>query len=169
MESTILKFLTSFIGAKYYHLLTDVDRLISSLKDTSQKIKDPFYNRSKIWEDIEGDVDRVKANGKPVTKWMEEWVSNEFDDKAVLLQTIELVTELKDLGVEDEELGLDEEDHGVYDVKPGDYDSEDDFVTRKVNELYKIRRKIALRLGFFLVSVAGGIVGLVFIAQLLLS
>ena len=171
MESTFLKFLTAFIGARYYHLLTDIDQLIASLKNTSKKTKDPFYNRSKIWEDIECDVERIKAYGKPASEWMEKWVSYEFDDEAVLLHTIEagLVLEQKGVEVDDEEPGLDDEDHEVYDDEPGDHESKDDFVAQKVSELYKIRRAIAFRLCLCMVVAAGCIVVLIYIVRLILN
>lgn len=155
MMSGIFKFLSSLIGARYYHLLNDIDRLISSLKATSAILKDPFCNRTMIWGEIENDVERVKVYGKPVAGWIDKWVSYEFDDETVLLHTIEqgLVPELKKSGIGDEELGNDDEDSGVYDEN-GDYEQKSVFLTRKINELYNIRNKVVRRFGCRMIIVA---------------
>ena len=127
-------------------------------------INDPFFNRVMIWEVIKGDVERVKVYGKPATKWIEEWVSYEFDDEAVLLHALEagIVTELQELEVDDEELGVDNDE--PVELEPGDYESSNVFLRRKVEQLYKIRRKVAWRIGLRIVIIAGCIAFLVFVA-----
>lgn len=149
MLSSVFNFLTSLVGTRYRHLLTDIDGLIASLKGASEILKDPFCNRVKIWDEIENDVERVKIYGKPVNVWIDEWVSYEFNDEAVLHHAIEaeIVHELNDLGIDDDELGIDDEDSDVYDDEPakyekGDYEPKDVFLMRKINELYKIRNKV---------------------------
>ena len=165
MMSGIFKFLSNLIGARYYHLLNDIDRLISSLKATSAILKDPFCNRTMIWGEIENDVERVKVYGKPVAEWIEKWVSYEFDDEEVLLHTIELglVPESKKLGIDDEELGIDDEDSGVYDEK--EENEQQDFLIHKINELYKIRNKVVRRIGCRMIIIALCIVLLVYVAS----
>jgi hypothetical protein len=117
-----------------------------------------------IWGEIENDVERVKVNGKPVAEWIEKWVSYEFDDEKVLLHTIELglVPESKKLGVDNEELGIDDEDSGVYDEK--EKNEQQDFLIRKINELYKIRNKVVRRIGCRMIIVAVCLVLLAYVA-----
>ena len=69
----------TLISVRDQDLLADIDTLLDRLKEPHH-IDPRYVTKMSVWDKIERDVWRLKNYGLPVSKWMDDWESNEFND-----------------------------------------------------------------------------------------